>query len=591
MTVMFTKILEMSIWGSMLAGIVLLIRAVFNSAPRRLRVLLWGIVFIRLLIPFTLESRFSLVPEEIGRSSVLQGVLDDYVGSTVIHSEGTLDYDEAISGGGQPIYDGTGYYVVTGDDGFSEPGTVENKVMPKLALLWAAVAFGIVIYGGVSYGRLRKRVETAVLLFGNIYESENVDSPFVLGVVKPKIYLPFGMDEKQRDFVIAHERSHIDGKDYLWKLLGFGALAVHWFNPLVWISFGLLCRDIELSCDERVIRGLGNEERAQYGEIILSLSAREGSAGICPLAFGEIGVRERVKFVLDYKKPGFWIGAVSVAVLAAMAVCFMTASAGKTYSLSIYIPANSPEGIYFTHEELKAQNSEILVRTAEGMGDTEIYLVPAGKEAQGEGEYLTSGLSVKFPAEKDGWYKLGVRAENDTNEMVKVTLKVSKVYEIRIADSTASALKWFDYTQSPEGMDRDSSLEITLPEIPEVTFRWQPEIMEAVTEKGTLELFSGMPIWNGYFQDFTGDGVPELCATYSFGSGIIDERIIIYDYVGGASYELSDRGNYDFTLWKNETDGFLYVNKRENSTGETVDTGLLTLRDGTITVEWDGEMR
>ncbi len=190
--------------------------------------------------------------------------------------------------------------------------------------MWLAGIAAMLLYTAVSYFLLRKKVATAVLFRNNIYQSENVDSPFVLGIIKPRIYLPFQMDGKNLEHVIAHEESHIRSKDHWWKPSGFVLLALHWFNPLMWLGYILLCRDIELACDEKVIKKMDNENRADYTQALVACSVNRRRIAACPLAFGEVGVKERVKSVMNYKKPAFWIIIAAVVTCVAVAVCFLT---------------------------------------------------------------------------------------------------------------------------------------------------------------------------------------------------------------------------------------------------------------------------
>ncbi|MDE7297242.1 MAG: M56 family metallopeptidase, partial [Lachnospiraceae bacterium] len=336
------------------------------------------------------------------------------------------------------------------------PGTGDSAnplqiLIPVMAAVWLAGILVMLALAGISCLRLRRRVRTAVLLRENIYQSENVSSPFVFGFLRPRIYLPFGVDDRTMSNVILHEQAHIARHDHQGKILGYLLLGLYWFNPLCWAAYLLFCRDIELACDEQVIRGLGREERADYSEALLALSAPRLGVHICPLAFGEIGVKERVRNVLNYKKPAFWAAAAAIAVCIVMAVCFLT---------------NPKQGT--------------------GMDDSR------------KGE-----------------------------------------------DSVRC---WFDEYENPQKDFWSGSWEITLAEFPGVTFRASWGKVEAVTESGVTELFGGMPIWNVYFADLGGDGLPELCATVSYGSGIIDEHIIVYDYAKQEEYTLWERGVYDYVL-------------------------------------------
>ena len=206
--------------------------------------------------------------------------------------------------------------------------------IPILTGIWLFGVAALFLYSAASYWRLRREVCEAVILRGNIYQSENICSPFVLGIIKPKIYLPYHMDSREMDHVIAHEQTHIRRKDHWWKPLGFLQLTTHWFNPLMWLSYILLCRDIELACDEKVIRKMSNEQRADYTQALVACSVDRRLIAACPLAFGEIGVKERVKSVMNYKKPAFWIVLASVIVCAVIAVCFLTNPIGFQFDVS-----------------------------------------------------------------------------------------------------------------------------------------------------------------------------------------------------------------------------------------------------------------
>ncbi|MBR3706826.1 MAG: M56 family metallopeptidase, partial [Firmicutes bacterium] len=190
--------------------------------------------------------------------------------------------------------------------------------------VWIAGILILAAYTLISYIRIQRQTETAVLYNENIYQSENVSSPFVLGIFRPRIYLPFNIDEQTFRHVVAHEQAHIRRRDHWWKPIGFLLLMVHWFNPLMWVAYALFCRDIELACDEKVIRELDNQQRADYSQALVSCSINRPTISACPLAFGEVSVRARVKSVMDYRRPKFWIVLLSAALCIAAAACFLT---------------------------------------------------------------------------------------------------------------------------------------------------------------------------------------------------------------------------------------------------------------------------
>ena len=304
MTTVFVRIVEMSLAASIIIIAVLFLRLLLKKAPKWISVLLWGIVAFRLVCPFTIESVLSLMPsEEVINTEIL----------THAATEVVIDVEEMPTN-----------TVIT-------EKSVDNLqlVVNIICYVWIAGVAVMLAYTIFSYWRLKKKIGTAVLLRDDIYQSENVVSPFVLGIIKPKIYLPFNISEQNAENVIAHERAHLSRKDHLWKPFGFLVLTLHWFNPLVWLGYVLLCRDIELACDEKVVENFDNEKKADYSQALLSCSVNRRVISACPLAFGEVGVKNRMKTILNYKKPAFWIVVVSIVLCTVVAVCFLTSPIEK----------------------------------------------------------------------------------------------------------------------------------------------------------------------------------------------------------------------------------------------------------------------
>lgn len=470
----FLQVINRSISAGWLILAVVILRLLLKRAPKWVNMLLWGIVAVRLISPFSIESVFSLIPS----SETIPADIERYTAPEI---------DSGI-----PVIDN----LVNPDSGQSSltpvPEFSANPLqvwIPAAAVLWLVGIAVLLLYLAASYWHLRRKVNTAVRYRDNIFQSEKVSSPFVLGMIRPRIYLPFQIREGDMEHVIAHEQAHIRRRDHWWKPIGFVLLAIYWFHPLIWLAWFLLCRDIELACDEKVIKELDSEQRADYTQALLACSVRRRPAAACPLAFGEVGIRKRVKSVMNYRKPGFWIVLIAVIVCAAVAVCFLTNPVRNQTALS-------PD----THN--------------------------------------------------------------------------------------AHVTKWFDYTGSPSGMERELTIEI--PEFEGAVFSYIPEqiaVTDASEADGRRVLITGMPIWNAYFCDLTGDGFPEICATLSFGSGLIDSRVVIFDYVGKASYTLEDRGNYDFTLRMDEGENCLYVDVQEYGSRELLLSGRLTFDGGFIHVE------
>ena len=574
MNELFLKIINMSISASWLVLAVLILRFVLKKAPKWINVLLWGIVAIRLICPFSFESPLSLIP------SAETIPLNIGMDSTPTINSGISAINNAVN----PIISQSNTPMA---------GASVNLLQITIGIyeyIWIFGMIALALYTAISYWRLCRKVDTAVRYKDNIFQSENVSFPFVLGIIKPRIYLPFKMNGQYLEHVVAHEQAHICRKDHWWKPLGFLLLMIHWFNPLMWLAYVLLCRDIELACDEKVIKELGNEQRGDYTQALVACSINRRMIAACPLAFGEVSVKERVKSVMNYKKPAFWVIIISVIVCVGVAVCFLTNPKQDSYTLRIVVPAGSQEKFVYTDEEVSTIRNSIKIWSGDGLGDTEVVLSPVNKttETRYTATYLTHGMPVEFDAEKDTWFKIGVNMQNSTNEDIIVYVEVENV-EVRIVDEINSVIKWFDYTENPSAMDDEST--INLPIYPDVTFSYNQAQIIASKPFDTSELtdhtilITGMPIWNAYFTDLTGDDYPEICATYTFGSGIIDSRIIIYDYAKGASYELSDRGYFDFTLRLNEADGYLYVDKTKYNTDELVETGRLVFKNNCIQIE------
>ena len=306
----------MSISASYFVAAVLLLRLILKKAPKWVNVLLWGLVAVRLVCPVSIESAMSLIPsaETIPEQVITQMRVD--IQTNIPQMDAPVP-DESETDNRDDTADQTVPDVTA-------PEKQSISVVMVLAAAWAVGVGGMLGYTGVSYFLLRRRVATAIRMKDNIYRSENVDSPFVLGILGPKIYLPFDLRGTDLSHVIAHEQAHIRRKDHWWKPFGFVLLAIHWFNPLMWVGYILLCRDIELACDEKVIREMDNETKADYTEALVACSVNRRRIAACPLAFGEVGVKERVKTVMNYKKPAFWIVIAAVALCIVVAVCFLT---------------------------------------------------------------------------------------------------------------------------------------------------------------------------------------------------------------------------------------------------------------------------
>ena len=309
MSGIFLKLLNLSISASWLVLVVLALRLVLKRAPKWVNVLLWGMVALRLMLPFSIESALSLIPSaETVSPEVVQFDPAPTITSGVTIIDNAVNPSLSESFAAAPLASVNPLYVWTYLAGW----------------VWLIGLGAMLLYALVSYLRLRRRVSVSLCVRENIYLCDAISSPFILGVVKPRIYLPSGLDEVQRQNVLSHVRAHLTRRDHWWKPLGFALLAVYWFNPLLWLAYTLLCRDIELACDERVLRGMDAGQVKDYSSALLACSVPRRMLAACPLAFGEVGVGARVKNALRYKKPAFWVIAASVAVCVVVAVCFLT---------------------------------------------------------------------------------------------------------------------------------------------------------------------------------------------------------------------------------------------------------------------------
>ena len=286
---LFELLLSVTLSTNVFIVAILLIRFLFKRSSKNARLFLWLLVGIKLLLPFNLESKFSLIPRAVAETT-------SEIGSVATNV--VLERTEAVQ---SAVNMETLFYIV-----------------------WALGAFVILVYGAVSFWRLRKNIGDAIKMKDNVFQSEKVVSPFVLGVIKPKIYIPFKLDDETLSHIVSHEKSHLKSFDNITKLAAFVLLAVHWYNPLVWVCFKLLTTDIELACDERVVKNYTLEKRKSYAEALLSCAVNEGKGLIYPVAFGEVSVKDRIKAVVAYKKAIRTIVVLSILLSVAAFVCFAT---------------------------------------------------------------------------------------------------------------------------------------------------------------------------------------------------------------------------------------------------------------------------
>ena len=368
MSELFLRIVNMSISASWLVLAVLGLRLVLKKGPKWVHVLLWGIVAVRLLFPFSIESALSLIPS-----------------AETIPADIGINPTPAINSGIEVINDLVN--PVISHSNTPANGTSVNPLQITIAVcanIWMLGAAALLIYVIISYWRFHRKVDTAVLLRENIFQCETVVSPCVLGIIQPKIYLTFKMDAQKLEYVIAHEQAHIRRGDHWWKLLGFLLLAVHWFNPLVWLAYALLCRDIEFACDEKVIKELNHEDRANYTQALVACSMDRRRIAACPVAFGEVGVKLRVKSIMNYQRPPLWMNGLSLILCAGVAVCFLT---NPVKAADILEPGSASREVHSKDivipiQALFEESAEVEIQTKEPLSIEEIQKMQEELEAE-----------------------------------------------------------------------------------------------------------------------------------------------------------------------------------------------------------------
>ncbi len=286
-----TQILNTSIAASWLVAAVIVLRLVLRRAPKAFHCCLWALAAIRLLCPFSVESRLSLVPSR-------EVIPESYLTQEPADWESTVVLEPVVN----PAYEDVPEIPLD--------TTVEQLLLQDVyaTLAWYTGMGLMTLYAVYSYLSLRLRSRFAAWVEGKVWECDEVDSPFILGILRPRIYLPAALEEQTRTHVVAHEKAHLRRGDQFWKPLGYGLLTVHWFNLIMWRGYWLLCRDIELACDEAVIQKLDRSGVCRYSETLVRCSIHRRTILACPLAFGEVGVKGRVKTMLHYKKPTFTAG-------------------------------------------------------------------------------------------------------------------------------------------------------------------------------------------------------------------------------------------------------------------------------------------
>ncbi len=653
---LFLTILNMSLTGSFVIAAIYVARLPLKKAPKIISYCLWAIAGFRLVFPFSIETVFSLIPFKA------QTIPTD-IGTQPVPriDSGILFVNNAVSS----------ILPAAAPAASVNPLQIWTTIG---AFIWFVVAAAMIIYGMVSFVILKRKMRKAAQIEANIYEAKYINSPFVLGVFNPGIYLPTGLSGKEKSYVILHEQTHIRRRDHIIKFVAYFILCLHWFNPLVWVAFLLMGADMEMSCDERVLKEMGDEMKKDYSLSLLSLATEYRIISGSPLAFGEGGIKERIKNVLNFKKTSRVIIVAAVAFVAVLSVGFAVnrivnapliemeiiyeenpafflndmkliwddtiyyvtsmddigwgkeiGYATDKYStwyiyelngynrdyllaaesedvwrvMSIY-PPEKPLQQYILENATEKQRAErMLSVTLYEDGTARLaappissYMLPNCTYTFADGELLiyssieTEELENAFGV-KNGEVIASFTVTDD-NTLIFQTAAVPLFADEGARYVSASNIysyeprKWLDY-YFDEQMPWGGNLELELPEYPGTVFQWSPYEVKAVDADGEKTLFGGMPVWNVYLADLTGDGLPELCATVSLGSGIIDERIIVFDYATGNTYDLSDRMYYDYALYLDNGRLMVKQTKYPNPQSDALATGELAIVGGELT--------
>ncbi len=381
MTDIFIKIFNMSIAAAWIVPVVIILRLLLKRAPKWAVCLLWGVVGIRLALPFSLKSILSLLPS--GATLPADIVTSPH---PQIHS-GISALNSAVN----PIIEETAKESALKGESFME------GLLFTVAVVWVVGLALMFLYGAVSYLRLKKRVAPSIKLRDKVYICDSIDTPFILGVIRPKIYLPSALGDGEAEYVVAHEKAHLKRLDHIIKPIGFVLLAVHWFNPFIWMAYILLCRDIEKACDERAVKNMDGDAKKGYSEALLSCSVKTRLISACPLAFGEVGVKNRVKSVLSYKKPALWIIIAAVIASVVLSVCFLTdPKEDKQYDT-----VNNPV-ITFLGQGTNKEGVSVLVSDYDLTGEEPFIEVEWFNDSD---EVYSYGMAFDILFEEDGEYR------------------------------------------------------------------------------------------------------------------------------------------------------------------------------------------
>lgn len=482
---LFTDVLEAGFYGSIIIALVLVLRFILKKAPRWTICLLWLLAAVRLLFPFDIKSSISLQPNMTQLQQIQTEFIPDPVGQAAPAAPDNVVFPDRED-----------IQIVIQQDAVLEEAHRSIDWGEMASYVWIAVAVGMGLYSIAAYLRLKYRVREAVKLVDNVYECAGLDTAFVLGYLWPRIYIPTGLENPK--YIVDHERAHIQRGDHWFKLLMYSALAIHWFNPLVWAAYLCNCKDLEMACDERVVRDMSLDQRKAYSAALLACSASHRTFSACPVAFGEVSVKSRILGVLNYRKPRFWICLIALTAVIFVAVCFLTTpeqenkkpDQGDTISTDQETTAperfdifTEQEAIENSMDEVKhgIQERDALARCKTALENlqalTNCYMT--GRNEFYAGSHLNSQTQVQFYQAGNDWLRI---ADVQQGANIRKILYLDGVLYDQISSNGPS-------TQTPEWKiinTHPSQENLLWP----LEYVWNPSgvLVSAESENGTMRI-------------------------------------------------------------------------------------------------------
>lgn len=631
MRAIFIALVNISISAGWAVLAIIVSRLLLRKAPKWIKCLLWTVVAVRLLIPALPQSPVSLIPstETIVINTEESGLPGDAQHAPDVGSDSSAApyFDVSVESGIPVINEKTNDIIdglFSGPESGSQPAA--QTFLDKASYVWAAGCGVMVLYAVFSALRVRRTIRESVADEGDVYICDAISSPFIFGVLRPRIYIPSGLPGNARKCVIEHETAHIERKDHLWKPLGFALLCVYWFNPLIWAAYILFCRDIELACDEKAVRAMAEPARAEYSRTLLLCSAPARMVSACPLAFGEGNVKGRVSAVLNYKRPSFWIIIAAVVICGVLAAVLLTDPASGSRRLPLKPPSLSVSaekditvkysGSSWSNTDMFGNGSNVTTDSP-GLGNETFR-----EGLKSAGDYKGScrldfpvwpdQIDVKLISE-DALNSAGPTEEislqlNEEHELVTGTIKAGTYYAavhavwdiaggrggyadyyfkmVLYAEFVSSGTyQWFDHLRyQTDGLYYGVRLE----EFPDERLIFNGKLLTVQKDRETKTLIQeGFCIQSIFFSDVTGDGLRETCATVTFSNVGNMEYVIVYDHAKDRMYRLRAPGETDYFLFLRGSELCLAAAPYNKMPEEA---GMLAITGDKITMSADSEV-